>query len=236
MSRRSRCGAWWWSCRGSRDDSGQLDLADAARRITARTKAVVAVHLWGIPEDMDALAAFAQERGLMLLEDASHAHGAPWGGQRTGSFGTAAAFSLNGPKPLSAGEGGLVATDDSEIYYRVLLHGQYNKRCRREIPADHPLAEYAVTGMGLKLRIHPLAAALARTQLHRLGNYLTDGRRSLSACAQPCRTCRASACRGCRTGRFLPGTRCRCGTSRRARRAAYRAVPGRSARRGRHRR
>ncbi|MFC5905050.1 Gfo/Idh/MocA family protein [Streptomyces zhihengii] len=57
---------------------------------------------------------------------------------------------------------GFAATDDTELYYRVLLHGQYSKRCRREIPADHELAPYAVTGMGLKLRIHPRAAALAR--------------------------------------------------------------------------
>ncbi|GAA2512171.1 DegT/DnrJ/EryC1/StrS family aminotransferase [Streptomyces thermolineatus] len=154
------------------DENGQLDPDDVARRVTARTKAVVAVHLWGLPENMDALAVFADRHGLMLLEDGSHAHGAAWNGQLVGSFGTAAAFSLNGPKPLSAGEGGFVATDDTEVYYRVLLHGQYNKRCRREIPAGHPLAPYAVTGMGLKLRIHPLAAALAHAQLPRLDGYL----------------------------------------------------------------
>ncbi|MGK5639790.1 DegT/DnrJ/EryC1/StrS family aminotransferase [Streptomyces sp. URMC 126] len=150
------------------DGHGRLDLEDAARRLTARTKAVAAVHLWGLPEDMDALVSFADEHELMLLEDGSHAHGATWNRQMTGTFGTASAFSLNGPKPLSAGEGGFVATDDTELYYRVLLHGQYNKRCRREIPHGHPLARFAVTGMGLKLRIHPLAAALARAQLPRL--------------------------------------------------------------------
>lgn len=162
------------------DDRGQLDLADATRRITARTKAVVAVHLWGLPEDTDALVSFAGEHELMLLEDGSHAHGATWNGRRTGTFGTASAFSLNGPKPLSGGEGGFVATDDTELYYRVLLHGQYNKRCRREIPADHPLARFAVTGMGLKLRIHPLAAALALAQLGRLEARL-EGRRTVAA-------------------------------------------------------
>ncbi|MEU5052056.1 DegT/DnrJ/EryC1/StrS family aminotransferase [Streptomyces sp. NPDC021096] len=156
------------------------DLDDAARRVTARTKAVIAVHLWGLPEDMDTLVSFADQHGLMLLEDGSHAHGATWSGQRTGAFGTAAAFSLNGPKPLSAGEGGFVATDDSELYYRVLLHGQYNKRCRLEIPADHPLARFAVTGMGLKLRIHPLAAALAHAHLPRLDGYLA-GRQAIAA-------------------------------------------------------
>ncbi|GAA0452386.1 aminotransferase class I/II-fold pyridoxal phosphate-dependent enzyme [Streptomyces sp. NPDC046215] len=162
------------------DESGQLDLDDAARRITARTKAMVAVHLWGMPEDMDALVSFTDAHNLMLLEDGSHAHGATWNSKRAGTFGAAAAFSLNGPKPLSAGEGGFVATDDSELYFRVLLHGQYNKRCRREIPANHPLARYAVTGMGLKLRIHPLAAALAHAQLPRLDGYLA-GRQATAA-------------------------------------------------------
>ncbi|GGU41491.1 hypothetical protein GCM10010289_73030 [Streptomyces violascens] len=85
------------------DEHGQLDLDDAARRITQRTKAIVAVHLWGLPENMDALAAFSARHDLMLLEDGSHAHGATWRGQPVGSFGRAAAFSMNGPKPLSAG-------------------------------------------------------------------------------------------------------------------------------------
>ncbi|MHA7957934.1 DegT/DnrJ/EryC1/StrS family aminotransferase [Streptomyces sp. L500] len=161
------------------DERGRLDLEEAARRVTDRTKAVVAVHLWGLPEDMDALTSFADEHELMLLEDGSHAHGAIWNRQMVGTFGTASAFSLNGPKPLSAGEGGFVATDDTELYYRVLLHGQYNKRCRREIPAAHPLARFAVTGMGLKLRIHPLAAALARAQLTRLEDHLA-GRQAVA--------------------------------------------------------
>ncbi|MFE4492448.1 DegT/DnrJ/EryC1/StrS family aminotransferase [Streptomyces niveus] len=169
------------------NEHGQLDLNDAARRITLRTKAVVAVHLWGLPENMDNLISFTARHNLMLLEDGSHAHGATWRGQPVGSFGRAAAFSMNGPKPLSAGEGGCVATDDTELYYRVLLHGQYNKRCRREIPADHPLAPYAVTGMGLKLRIHPLAAALAHSQLPRLESFLT-GREAVAA--QMCKALR----------------------------------------------
>lgn len=161
------------------NDHGQLDLEDADRRVTARTRGVVAVHLWGIPEDMDALTALADRHGLMLFEDGSHAVGATWNGQRVGSFGTASACSLNGPKPLSAGEGGFIATNDTELYYRALLHGQYNKRCRKEIPAEHELSRFAVTGMGLKLRIHPLAAALAHAQLGRLDGYM-DGRRALA--------------------------------------------------------
>nr|WP_251076747.1 aminotransferase class I/II-fold pyridoxal phosphate-dependent enzyme [Streptomyces benahoarensis] len=65
------------------DTHGQLDLNDAARRITARTKAIVAVHLWGLPENMDALTDFSSRHSLMLLEDGSHAHGAPGTGSRS---------------------------------------------------------------------------------------------------------------------------------------------------------
>jgi perosamine synthetase len=73
---------------------------------------------------------------------------------------------------LSAGEGGFILTDDPEVYYRALIHGQYNKRCRTEIPTDHRLYPYAVTGMGLKHRIHPLAAVVALDQLGHLDDYL----------------------------------------------------------------
>lgn len=129
-------------------------------------------HLWGVPAGLDALCALADKHGLVLLEDASHAHGASIGGQNVGTFGHAGAFSMNGPKPLSAGEGGFVLTNDDELFYRLLLHGHYNKRCRNEIPAEHPLYQYTVTGMGLKFRIHPLAASIALDQLDRLDDYL----------------------------------------------------------------
>jgi len=173
------------------DDTGNLDPADVKQRITARTVAVMVTHMWGLPADMDTLREITAAHDLLLLEDASHAAGASITGRKTGTFGDAAAFSLNGPKPLSAGEGGFVLTDDDEIYYRVLLHGHYNKRCRNEIPTSHDLYPYAVTGMGLKFRIHPLAAAIALSQLAHLDEYL-QGRREI-------------ATRMCETLNGLPG-------------------------------
>lgn len=161
------------------DDSGNIDPKAVENAITPATVAIVVTHLWGMPAQVHALAAIADQHGLALVEDGSHAHGATAAGSKVGSFGRVSAFSMNGPKPLSAGEGGFVLTDDDEIYYRVLLHGQYNKRCRTEIPANHPLWRYAVTGTGLKLRIHPLAAALALNQLDRLDERL-DGRRRIA--------------------------------------------------------
>jgi perosamine synthetase len=162
------------------DETGNVSVEDVAARITERTVAIVVTHLWGLPADLPRLEALAAVRGLALIEDGSHAHGASVVGRKVGTVGRAAAFSMNGPKPLSAGEGGFVLTDDDEVYYRLLLHGQYNKRCRSEIPADHPLHHFAVTGMGLKFRIHPLAARIALDQLSRLDEYL-DGRARIAA-------------------------------------------------------
>ncbi|WP_129789147.1 DegT/DnrJ/EryC1/StrS family aminotransferase [Promicromonospora panici] len=156
---------------------GNIDPKMVEAAITPATKAIVVTHMWGVPAQLERLVAIADSHGLDLVEDGSHAHGATYDGRKVGSFGKAAAFSMNGPKPLSAGEGGFVLTDDEETYYRTLLHGQYNKRCRTEIPKDHPLSAYAVTGMGLKLRIHPLAAALASDQLDHLDARLVGRRR-----------------------------------------------------------
>jgi dTDP-4-amino-4,6-dideoxygalactose transaminase len=162
------------------DDSGNLDPRELPHRITEKTKAVVVTHMWGMPAQLRSLTGLAEVYGLQLLEDSSHAHGATIGHRKIGTFGRTAAFSMNGPKPLSAGEGGFVLTDDENLYYRLLLHGQYNKRCRTEIPEHHSLHRYAVTGMGLKHRIHPLAAAIALDQLGHLDDYLT-GRNRIAA-------------------------------------------------------
>jgi perosamine synthetase len=161
------------------DHNGNLDPEAAEAAITPASAAIVGTHLWGMPARIETLAKIARKHGLALVEDGSHAHGATVNGRKVGGFGRVSAFSMNGPKPLSAGEGGFVLTDDDEIYYRVLLHGQYNKRCRTEIPAEHPLSPFAVTGSGLKLRIHPLAAALALDQLGRLDERL-DARRRIA--------------------------------------------------------
>lgn len=162
------------------DAYGNLDPRDVAKRITGQTAAIVVTHMWGAPANVGNLRTLADEHGLTLLEDASHAHGARLAGRHVGTFGTAAAFSMNGPKPLSAGEGGYVLTNDDNVYYRALLHGQYNKRCTNELPSDHHLYCYAVTGMGLKFRIHPIAAAIALDQLSHLDEYLA-GRQKIAA-------------------------------------------------------
>lgn len=161
------------------DINGNISPEAIRKKITSKTKAIVVTHMWGIPCDMDAITAITKEHNLLLLEDGSHAHGATYKGQKVGSFGTASAFSLQGQKTLSGGEGGFLLTNSEEVYYRALMLGHYNKRCRQEIPSEHYLYQFAVTGMGLKLRIHPLAAAIANQQLTHLDEILAQRRQIL---------------------------------------------------------
>jgi len=152
---------------------GNIDPKEILKKITNKTKAIVITHMWGLPCEMDEIAKIAREHNLLLLEDISHAFGASYNGKKVGSFGDAAACSLQSQKNVVGGEGGFVITNNKEIFYHALLLGHYNKRCKNEIPKDHKLSNYSLTGMGLKLRIHPLAAAIAEEQLSNLQSVIS---------------------------------------------------------------
>ena len=87
------------------------DAVEAA--ITPRTRAIIAVHLGGHPADMDRLSAIARQHGIALIEDAAHAHGAAWQGRRVGALGDVGGWSFQASKNMTAGEGGMVTTDDA---------------------------------------------------------------------------------------------------------------------------
>ena len=147
-----------------------IDVADVRRRITPRTKAIVAVHLWGNVCDMDALMALSAETGVPVIEDCSHAHGASYKGVPCGSIGQAGAWSLQGSKPLSGGEGGMLATNDVKIFERACLLGQVNRPANvggatvEELRYTH----LPPMGLGVKFRAHPLAIGIASVQLKKL--------------------------------------------------------------------
>lgn len=154
------------------DENGNIDPQEIKKKITKKTKAVIVTHMWGIPCQMDEIVKICKKNNLILLEDCSHAHGARYKGKLVGTFGDIAAWSLQGPKNVSGGEGGILLTDNEEFYYRALLLGHYNKRCKQEIPKNHPFYRYATTGMGLKYRAHPLAVAIAYHVFKNLEKYL----------------------------------------------------------------
>jgi dTDP-4-amino-4,6-dideoxygalactose transaminase len=89
-----------------------IDTALAAAAITVRTKAIIAVHMGGHPADLDALGALAKQKGLALIEDSAHAHATEWKGRRIGTHGIAGTFSFQSSKLITAGEGGIIITND----------------------------------------------------------------------------------------------------------------------------
>ena len=147
--------------------SAGLDPADVEQRITARTRALVVVHLWGIPSRMDELLALAQRHGLKVIEDASHAHGATWRGRPCGTLGDVGVFSLQSHKLAPAGEGGILLTNDDAIFASAASLGDV-WRCW-ELPG--PERRFAGTTFGIKTRMAPLSAAVGRSQFARLDHH-----------------------------------------------------------------
>ncbi len=141
-----------------------LDPEDLRRKITLRTKAVVLVHLWGLPCQVGAIRRVCTEYGLRLIEDASHAHGASWQGEPCGALGDLSVFSLQGDKLAPAGEGGLLLTDDAILWERATCLGDIT----RIVELASPNQRFAATSMGIKTRIAPLSAALGRVSLRQL--------------------------------------------------------------------
>ncbi len=154
------CGAVPVFCESEPEQLG-LDPADAEGKITPRTKAMVVVHLWGMPSRMDSLLGLAQKHKLKVFEDASHAHGAKWRGKPVGTLGDAAVFSLQTNKLAPAGEGGILVTNSDAIHEHALCLGHFERILNLPTPARR----FAGTGFGMKHRMAPLSAAVARTQL-----------------------------------------------------------------------
>ncbi|SBT40408.1 DegT/DnrJ/EryC1/StrS family aminotransferase [Micromonospora auratinigra] len=150
------------------DDDLRMDLDDLRRRWRPDIRAVVVVHMRGFAADVEALAAFAAEQGVPLIEDAVPALGAELHGRKLGTFGAAGAFSTQSDKALNCGEGGFLVTDDSTLFARaVALSGAYEGRLRRHFPHGEP----PLTGLDLpllSLRMDEIRAALLRAELTRL--------------------------------------------------------------------
>ena len=137
-------------------DTWNLDPAAVEAAITSRTVGIMPVHLYGMPCDMSALCQIATRHGLWIVEDAAEAHGATVNGQRVGTFGAIASFSLFGNKIITTGEGGVVTTNDEALAARMtLLRGQGMDPARR----------YWFPMVGYNYRMTNLAAALGVSQL-----------------------------------------------------------------------
>lgn len=140
------------------------------RKITERTRAILVVHLFGQVANMDLIERIAHRHSLVIVEDGSQALGSQHHRRNIGTIGRVGCFSLQATKYLAAGEGGLLVTQDREIFNRALCVGHYTRIVES---ADEELAPIAKTGLGFKFRIHPVASELARQALPNLGSLLT---------------------------------------------------------------
>jgi len=152
-----------------------VDPGLVEERISPRTRAIMPVHIQGLPCDMDAINAVARRRGLLVIEDAAQAHGATYRSRQAGSLGDMAGFSLNATKNMPCGEGGLFVTSEErfrEAAAPLRLHGITGE----EAPFDptHPLDDDAnadFTGLGWMYLTQEIPAAIARAQLRRLPDF-----------------------------------------------------------------
>ena len=151
------------------DHSLTLDPMDVEAKISPYTKAIIPVHMRGLPCQMDALMSVARKHNLKVLEDSAQADGASYKGQQVGSIGDCGAFSLQFNKILTSGEGGMLITSQEEIYKRAVMFHDVIGGQRNQIPEDQILP-------GINFRMPELLAAVALVQLRKHAAILADMR------------------------------------------------------------
>jgi len=150
-----------------RYDTYTIDPESVRKVITDKTKAIIAVHLFGHPAEMDELREIADEHGLYIIEDSAQAIGAYYKGRPTGSLGDIAAFSLYATKNITSGEGGLVVTNDDELAEKARLIRSHGEEVR-----------YYSKILGFNFRMTEMQAALALSQLKKLDKFNEIRRRN----------------------------------------------------------
>ena len=142
-----------------------LSPEDVELKISNKTKAIIAVHLAGNPCDMKQLSEIAQDHQLSLVEDCAHAHGCKTQGKNCGTFGQAGAFSLYATKIITAGEGGMVTTDDEKIAQRI-------RRIRTH--GRGGVGPVETTGLGYNYRLSDIHAVIGLSQLKHLPEFIAQ--------------------------------------------------------------
>ncbi|MGH9441936.1 MAG: DegT/DnrJ/EryC1/StrS family aminotransferase [Thermoanaerobaculia bacterium] len=159
-----------------------IRVDEIERKITPRTKAIIPVHYVGQPCDLDPILALAEKHGLAVIEDAAHAIGTEYRGARIGSFPTTSVFSFHPNKNITTGEGGMVVTDDEEVFDKVSLlkfHGMDRNAWKRFAKAGSP--RYDIALPGYKYNMMDIQAALGLHQLPKLDGFIEKRRRIAEA-------------------------------------------------------
>ena len=157
-----------------------LDPNDIEHRITERTKAIIPVHYLGYPADMDPIMEIAEKHNIKVIEDVSHAQGGLYKGRMVGAIGHVGVMSLMSGKSLASGEGGMLVTDDREVYDRALAFGHYARFSPDAVETDYlkPLAGLPMGGY--KYRMHQLSSAIGRVQLKYYDGRCTEIRKAMN--------------------------------------------------------
>jgi len=146
------------------DESLTIDPEDIKKKITNRTKAIMPVHMLGNPCDMDRIMQIAKEHDLLVIEDCCQAAGGSYKGKKVGTIGNIGAFSLNVFKTISAGDGGMVVTNDPVLYERAFgFHDQGHKPNRTGVEVGNRSI------VGMNMRMNELTGAVALAQTRKLG-------------------------------------------------------------------
>lgn len=155
-------------------DSWCVDPTKAEAAITPRTKAIVAVHLYGNLCDMDRLLAIGEKHGIPVIEDAAEAIGSVYHGNRAGSMGKFGAFSFHGTKTLTTGEGGLFVTNDSDLYERVLTLSNHGR-------ARGQTKQFWPDMVGFKYKMSNIQAAIGCAQVERIDELISRKREIMAS-------------------------------------------------------
>jgi perosamine synthetase len=152
-------------------DTWQVDPEDIERKITEKTRAIMVVHLYGHPCDMNKILAIAKKHNLFLIEDCAEAFGSKYKNQQVGTFGDISAFSFFGNKTITTGEGGMVTTNDKTLYERAVhFKGQGLVKYR----------EYWHDTIGYNYRMTNICAAIGLAQLEKANEIITKKRQIAS--------------------------------------------------------
>ena len=151
-------------------DSWCVDPEQTEAAITMRTKAIVAVHLYGNLCDMDRLLAIGEKYGIPVIEDAAESIGSTYRGKPTGSMGAFGAFSFHGTKTLTTGEGGMFVTNDADLFERVMTLSSHGRARNQE-------KQFWAESVGFKYKMSNIQAAIGCGQMERLDDLVQAKRR-----------------------------------------------------------
>lgn len=159
-----------------------IDPAEIEKKITPDTKAVIPVHFTGQPCDMDAVHRIADKYGLTVIEDAAHAGGADYFGKKIGSLSDMTIFSFHPVKHMTTCEGGMITTDNEELYKKLKGFRAYclTKDTEQLIDKEDGPWHYEIQGLGYNYRISDVMCALGRSQLKKLDRFV-EKRREIAA-------------------------------------------------------